>query len=127
MDEPQVYHARAMAEYLTLDQLEADYAIRIPGDGEILCNPSRAYFRGDSSLVAPLVRLTGTHFGGWRPAPGEPLVFAIWTGLGGCRLALETVEPRFKNEWRHLLPPEIANADTPEFERPHRAKPGVVY
>lgn len=116
-----------MAEHLTLDQLEADYAIRVPGDGEILCNPSRAYFHGSSSLVAPLIRLTNTHWGGWQPAPGEPYVFAIWTGLGGARLALETVEPRFKDEWRHLLPPEIANVDTPVFEAVHQAKPGIVY
>ena len=114
-----------MAEHLTQDQLEADYAIRVPGDGEILCNPSRAYFHGSSSLVAPLRTLTNSR--GWQPAPGEPYVFATWTGLGGARLALETVEPRFKDEWRHLLPPEIANVDTPVFERPHRARPGIVY
>lgn len=105
-----------MAEFLT---------IAVP-DGSIHVDPSVVLFEGDSALVGPLQRLVGTDYGGWERSPGE-WVFANWGGPGGAHLALVTVEPRFAGDWRHRLPPEIANADLPEFEPLHQAEPGKVY
>ena len=151
---PAVYHARAMADYLNIppDELrrykegayrtipDDHYAhpydalydwlpIDVPDDGRILVRADDDLdFRGDSSLVKPLLRLTiETEWAGWSPYPGATAVFAFWGGPGGARLALEIMEPRFRDAWRHLLPPEIATADVPIFEPMHQATPGIVY
>lgn len=101
--------------------------IRVPGDGVLLVDPQGPGFEGDSALVEPLRLLTLSHRGGYQETPGGEWLFAVWSGPGGARRALETVEPRFADEWRHLLPTRIADAELPIFEPVHQAEPGVVY